>query len=84
VRTIGTGRAWRWARRLVRLATLTLVGAALLCLAGMNVFLRTRLFRDLISADPGSLRVEYASAYSLWPGRIHVEGLSIRGLDSNV
>jgi hypothetical protein len=50
----------------------------------MNVFLRTRLFRDAITADSGTMRVEYASAYSTWPGRIHVDGLAIRGRDSNV
>ncbi len=50
----------------------------------MNVFLGTRLFRRAISYDPGSLLVDYDRAYSLWPGRIHVEGLVIRGSDRNV
>jgi hypothetical protein len=60
------------------------MGLAVLYLAGMNVFLGTHLFRNLISAEPESLRIEYDRAYSLWPGSIHVEGLSIRGRDSNV
>ncbi len=50
----------------------------------MNVFLRTRLFRDAISSSPDSLRVDYRSAYSIVPGRIHVEGLLVRGRDSSV
>jgi len=50
----------------------------------MNVFVRTRLFRDLIGEDPQSLLVDYASAYSIVPGRIHVEGLRIRGRDSHI
>jgi hypothetical protein len=70
--------------RLARLAAYTLMGIAVLYLGGMNVFLGTHLFRNLISAEPESLRVEYDRAYSLWPGRIHVEGLSIRGRDSNI
>lgn len=53
-------------------------------LVAMNVFLRTRLFRDAITSSNGSLLVEYRSAYSLWPGRIHVEGLIIRGRDGSV
>jgi hypothetical protein len=50
----------------------------------MNIFLRTRIFRNLISYEPGSLLVEYATAYSVVPGRIHAEGLAIRGRDSHV
>jgi hypothetical protein len=50
----------------------------------MNVLVGTHLFRDAIGADPGSLLVEYRRAYSLFPGRVHVEGLSIRGRDSSV
>jgi hypothetical protein len=61
-----------------------LCGVTLLYLIGMNVFLRERFFRDAISFDPGSLSVRYVSAYSLLPGRIHVDGLTIRGRDSSV
>jgi hypothetical protein len=63
----------------------TIVGAAaVLYLVGINLFVRTRLFRDAIGADPMALRVEYKSAYSVIPGRIHVEGLTIRGRDSHI
>jgi hypothetical protein len=61
-----------------------LAGVTLLYLAAMNVFLRTRLFRDAITSDSGTLRVEYLSAYSPWPGQIHADGLAIRGRDSHV
>jgi hypothetical protein len=50
----------------------------------MNLFLETRWFRSAIGFSPEDLRVEYTRAYSLWPGRIHVEGLSIRGSDTSV
>ena len=77
-------RGWRIAKKLAKGVALLLVVAALSYLVGMNVFLRTHLFRDAVGADPEALLIDYASAYSVWPGRIHVEGLSIRGRDSNV
>jgi hypothetical protein len=69
---------------LLRWVGSSLAIVALLYLVGMNVFVRTRLFRNAISFDPDSFRVDYASAYSVLPGRIHVEGLTIRGRDSAV
>lgn len=53
-------------------------------LVGMNGFLGTRWFRSAINFSPDQIRVEYARAYSIWPGRIHVDGLSIRGSDGAV
>ena len=53
-----------------------------------NIVLRTRLLRNAISgstlgfAFSGSattLQLNYESAYTLTPGRVHVDGLSIRG-----
>ncbi len=58
--------------------------AAALYVIGLNVFLETRLFRNAINQDISALRVEYTSAYSILPGQIHVEGLTIRGRDSAV
>jgi hypothetical protein len=57
---------------------------AALYLVAMNIFLRTKLFRKVINFSPEDMRVEYASAYTLFPGRIHVDGLHIRGSDSMV
>jgi hypothetical protein len=71
-------------RRVLELAALAAVSAWALYLVAMNVFLRTRLFRSLVSANPDVMLVDYTSAYSLVPGRIHVERLSIRGRDPNV
>lgn len=81
---VGRGRLRRVARRLAKGVALLLVGVAVLYLVGVNVFLRTHLFRDAIGADPESLLVDYGSAYSVWPGSIHAEGLVIRGSDSSV
>ncbi len=77
-------RRHRTVRRLAPIAVVVLIAGFAAYLAAMNVFLETRLFRDAISARPGSLLVDYRSAYSLWPGRVHVEGLTIRGRDSSV
>jgi hypothetical protein len=77
---------WRRTRsaRVVRVAVGLCVALALTYLVGINVFLGTRWFRHAISFSPEELRVEYSRAYSLLPGRIHVEGLSIRGSDTSV
>jgi hypothetical protein len=53
-------------------------------LVGMNAFLQTRWFRNLINFSPEQLRVEYRRAYSVLPGKIRAEGLSIRGSDGSV
>ncbi|HEY1691569.1 MAG TPA: hypothetical protein VGG39_05390 [Polyangiaceae bacterium] len=72
------------AAQLVRVLLYVACGAVALYYVAINVFVRTRIFRNLIGADPDSLLVDYTSAYSIVPGRIHVEGLRIRGKDSNV
>ena len=82
--TVARRRGRRVAVALAKGVALLLALGALLYLAGVNLFLGTHLFRDAIGADPDSLLVDYTSAYSPWPGRIHAEGLSIRGRDSHV
>jgi hypothetical protein len=58
-----------------------------------NALLRTRVLRDAISSSSAqfavsggssALLLDYESAYSLLPGRVHVEGLTIRGRDRAV
>ena len=61
VKRVRGTRAQR-AGRALRTAVLTLAGLWGLYLVAMNVFIRTRLFRNIIDADPGSMLVEYASA----------------------
>lgn len=82
----------RW-RTLVAsiLAVLAVLAISYLVIA--NVLLRTRLLRDAIGRSPSSfaiaarsttLRLDYDSAYSILPGRAHVEGLTIRGRERTV
>ena len=77
-------RLWRLVRRPVKGVAIVLFGGALFYFVGINVFLGTHLFRDVISADPRTILVDYTRAYSLWPGSIHAEGVVIRGSDSHV
>ena len=82
----------RW-RTFVR-RTLLLVAILIVSyLVAANVFLRTRLLRHLVSDSSLSstitgsstgLQIDYASAYSILPGRAHVEGLTIRGREQTV
>jgi hypothetical protein len=81
---------WRrlltWALRIVALLLVAYLIAA-------NVLLRTRLLRNAvsgpssnfaISGSSSALRLDYDSAYSIIPGRVHVEGLSLRGRERTV
>jgi hypothetical protein len=70
--------------------------AAIACVSYLliaNVLLRTRLLRNLVSGssvnfavmgNSTDLRLDYASAYSFFPGRVHVEGLTLRGREQAV
>jgi hypothetical protein len=90
VRSLLRHARWRKAVKRVLLA----VGVAwVFYLAVANAVLRTRLLRDAVSGGfvnfavsgaVADLRLDYASAYSLLPGRAHVDGLSIRGRDRAV
>src|SRR5580658_59878 len=61
-----------------------IAGLVTLYLVGINVLVRTHMLRSALSADPEEMLVDYASAYSWIPGRVHVEGLKIRGSDWNI
>jgi hypothetical protein len=68
--------------RYVLLFVGTLVGLAAALLAALNVFLNSGWLPAEISKRPERLRLEYASAWSLWPGRVHVRGLRLDGEDA--
>jgi hypothetical protein len=74
-------------RRAARLACWIALGAVLLYaayLAALNGLVQTRLLRHLFNGDPRALLLEYDRASSWIPGRIRVDGLRLRGRDSNV
>ncbi len=65
-----------------------LIGAAavpLAVIAATQVALSTPLFLRLIDAAfAGEVSFGYDSAWSWWPGHVHVRGLRVQGEDSNV
>ncbi len=52
-------------------------------LVGANALLRTSLIQDSVSSAKG-FHLDYASAYSLWPGHVRVRDFSLRVEDYNV
>ncbi len=56
----------------------------LLYLVAINFFLSTSLFEKVVDGDPATIDIHFARAWSLLPGSIHAERLSIRGRDSHV
>lgn len=80
-------------RRLATAALGSVAIATLLYLVTANILLRSGLLRNAISGShlhfalsgrSTALRLDYRSAYSLMPGRVHVEGLSIRGRERDL
>ena len=86
------GRRVRWGRLARRLCyAVALLVVTYLVVA--NVLLRTRLLRNAVSGsamnfavtgNSSELRLDYESAYSIVPGRVHLEGLTIRGRERTV
>ena len=81
---VGPEPKWLRARKWLKWALIATIGVAVLYLVAANIFLRTRLLRHVMNADPVAVLLEYDSGYSLWPGKVHATNLSLRGRDSNV
>jgi hypothetical protein len=63
---------------------LALACAWALWLLGAQVFLWTPLLRNLINAHAPTVRIEYRSAWSWWPGTVHARGLVLVAQDRAV
>ena len=70
--------------RALRVVGILLGTLAVVYEAGINLYLATPAFRRAVSFDPAQLLIEYDRAYSIIPGRVHVEGLRIRGRDPSI
>jgi hypothetical protein len=68
----------------LRIALYVVVGSFLFYVLAANVILRTHLLRGWINAHEDKLRVEYASAWSAYPGHVVVRDFSLRYQDSNI
>jgi hypothetical protein len=71
-------------RRVARIAAIVLAIVAFVYEAAANLGLSTRAIAKLISQKPDRLRLEYGTARSFWPGRVHVENLDIRSRASTI
>lgn len=70
--------------RWIALRVLLVLGglAAFYLLVG-NVLIKSALLKRLANSSP-SVQLDYASAYTIFPGRVHVEALRLRSEDYNV
>jgi hypothetical protein len=73
-------RAWRT----LRAASVAIVSVYVLYIVGINVFLSTSLFDDVVNFDREMLDVRYRKGWSVFPGTIHARDLRIRASDNHV
>lgn len=71
-------RRWPWVLLAAALA------AMLLYLGGANYFLRSPDLQRRLFQHPEKLLVTWDRAWTLWPGRVHLEGVEIRGQNRNL
>lgn len=72
----------RMTRRVLRRLFFTALFAVLLLVTaavGVNVYLNGEYLPRLIKSEQDWVTVEYRLAWTLWPGRLHIEGLRVRG-----
>jgi hypothetical protein len=74
----------RWLLRVFFAVVATALAVEALYVVAMNVFLSSSLFDKVVNATPDAVDIHYRRGWSLYPGRIHAEALSIRGTDSHV
>ena len=79
-------RPWRHVRvrRAIRAIVLAPVVLWALYVVAVQVFLWTPLLRRLINAQGPTVHVEYAFAWSAWPGRVHVRAMRLTSQDRGV
>src|SRR4051812_10227337 len=53
-----------------------------LYIVGVNLVLNTFIGRRLMMSHPEVVQIHFKSAWTLWPGRVHVNGADISGQDS--
>ena len=67
-----------------RAAVLAVAVAWVLWLIAAQALLWTPLLRSLLNAHSPRIHLEYASAWSVWPGTVHARGLVLTGQDHGV
>ncbi len=74
----------RHPRRLLLVVVLAPLLSLVVYAGAARWFLSGPRLRALINTDPESLTLDYDEATSLWPGRVTIRNLRIRGSDHNV
>lgn len=71
--------------RWLRIALIAVAALYAAYLVAANVILRTHLLRGWVNDGATDVRLmEYSSAWTIWPGRVHVNDFSLRFQDENV
>jgi hypothetical protein len=73
-------RLRKWSKRIA----IAIAALWIFAVVGGNIFLKSGLFKSLMAFDPEAMTMEYESAYSWFPLRVHVDNLTVRGSDSHV
>ncbi|TMB06948.1 MAG: hypothetical protein E6J64_06715, partial [Deltaproteobacteria bacterium] len=60
------------------------IGGWALYFVSAQAFLCTPLLRRLVNAESPAIHLEYRSAWSAWPGRVHAEGVRLTSQDRGV
>jgi hypothetical protein len=77
-------RAHRWAWKALKIIVIAPFALYLAYLLLVNIALSSKLLAALVSQNPDEVVLDYDSAYSIWPGHVHVEGFRLSGQDSTL
>lgn len=75
-------RLERWGKRALKIALVIVLSILPGYIVLVNVMLSTKLLSKLVSYNPDTVALNYESAWSVWPGVVHVKGFEVRGSDS--
>lgn len=70
--------------KVARFGAIALIALELLYVLAGNLVLSTGMVRRAISWDPEAMRVTHGRAYTILPGRVHLEDFTLRMQDQNV
>ena len=80
----GSRRAGHPLARALRRSSIAVGAAWALYLVAAQAFLWTPLLRKVVNAESPTIHLEYRSAWSAWPGRVHATGVRLTSQDRAV
>jgi hypothetical protein len=81
---VSTPRKKLTAKRVLKHVAVVVLGAYALYLLAIHILIATPLLRKITNQNSEKLFIAYGSAWSVWPGRLHIKALRIRWKDSYV